>query len=227
MYPKKQMTQTRAAKSPIDNLLEDAKPSVKKDKRDKKDKKSDTAASAGDKKAGKKEAGKKDKKKKNPLHKAAAAEAKANRHLIQVRQSGVHGKGVFATEPIAKGEVLIEYKGDVITWKEALRRHPHDPSQPDHTFFFHIDDKHVIDGNANGNDARWINHACDPNCEADEVDGKIFIKSLRKLKADQELFYDYGLVIDGRLTKKLKKRFECRCGAESCRGTMLAPKDKS
>ena len=143
---------------------------------------------------------------------------------IQVRRSGVHGKGVFAVAPIPKGEVIIEYKGEIITWPEAQRRHPHDPSDPNHTFYFHVDDKRVIDAAYGGNAARWINHACEPNCEADEVDGRIFIKSLRALKPGEELFYDYGLIIDDRYTPKLKKQYECRCGSKRCRGTMLAPK---
>ena len=143
---------------------------------------------------------------------------------IQARRSGVHGKGVFALAPIAKGETVIEYVGEIITWPEALRRHPHDPSDPNHTFYFHIDDKRVIDANVGGNAARWINHACQPNCEADEQDGRIFIKARRALKPGEELFYDYGLVIDERYTPKLKKQFECRCGTRKCRGTMLAPK---
>ena len=82
----------------------------------------------------------------------------------------------------------------------------------------------VIDAKHGGNAARWINHACTPNCEADEVDGRIFIKALRNIKPDTELFYDYGLIIDEPYTKKLKKQFECRCGTKDCRGTMLAPK---
>jgi SET domain-containing protein len=143
---------------------------------------------------------------------------------IQVRRSGVHGKGVFALAPLARGEVIIEYKGEVISWKEALRRHPHDPKDPDHTFYFHVDDKHVIDAKYGGNAARWINHACQPNCEADEVDGRIFIKALRAIKPGEELFYDYGLILDERHTAKVKKQFECRCGTRKCRGTMLAPK---
>ena len=106
---------------------------------------------------------------------------------------------------------------------EAQRRHPHDPDDPNHTFYFHIDDKHVIDANVGGNAARWINHACEPNCEADEVDGRVFIKALRDIEPGEELFYDYGLIIDERYTPKLKKQFECRCGARKCRGTMLAP----
>ncbi len=143
---------------------------------------------------------------------------------IQVRRSGVHGKGMYAVAPLAKGEVVIEYTGEVIPWREALRRHPHDPKDPDHTFYFHVDDKHVIDAKFGGNSARWINHACEPNCEADEQDGRIFIKALRDIAPGEELFYDYGLVIDERYTRKLKKQFECRCGSPGCRGTMLAPK---
>ena len=73
-------------------------------------------------------------------------------------------------------------------------------------------------------DERWINHACTPNCEADEVDGRIFIKALADIAPGEELFYDYGLVLDERYTPKLKKQFECRCGSPHCRGTMLAPK---
>ena len=154
----------------------------------------------------------------------AGVRAKAGGRRIQVRRSGVHGKGVFALQPLSKGELIIEYKGEVISWKEALRRHPHDPSDPNHTFYFHIDDKHVIDANFGGNAARWINHSCAPNCEADEIDGRIFIKSLRAIKPGAELFYDYGLIIDERYTPRLKKQFECRCGSKGCRGTMLASK---
>ena len=146
---------------------------------------------------------------------------------VQVRRSGVHGKGVFALQPIAAGETIIEYLGEIISWQEALRRHPHDPSQPNHTFYFHIDDEHVIDGNIGGNAARWINHACDVNCEADEVDGRVFIKALRDIHPGEELFYDYGLVIEGRHTAKLKSEFACWCGSADCRGTLLAPKRRA
>ena len=159
-----------------------------------------------------------------PKKAAEPRKAAAGGRRIQVRRSGVHGKGVFAVQPIARGEVIIEYLGQRITWDEALDRHPHDPSQPDHTFYFHVDEGNVIDANVGGNAARWINHACSPNCEADEIDGRIFIRAKRALKAGEELFYDYGLVIDERYTPALKKRFECRCGTKGCRGTMLSPK---
>jgi uncharacterized protein len=155
----------------------------------------------------------------------SAKSAKRGRR-IQVRRSGVHGRGVYALRKIRKGETIIEYKGEMITWKQAERRHPHNPDDPDHTFFFHIDEKHVIDANVGGNAARWINHACDPNCESDvdEENHRVFIKALRKIKPGEELFYDYGLVLDEKYTKKVKKQFACRCGARDCRGTMLAPK---
>ncbi|MGE0498235.1 MAG: SET domain-containing protein [Ramlibacter sp.] len=145
---------------------------------------------------------------------------------LQTRRSGVHGKGVFAVQDLAEGETLIEYVGEVISWKEALRRHPHDPKDPNHTFYFHIDEKHVIDAKFGGNSSRWINHSCDPNCEADEQDGRVFIKALRNIPAGEELNYDYGLIIDEPLTPELKAEYPCWCGAASCRGTLLAGKEK-
>nr|WP_068835975.1 SET domain-containing protein-lysine N-methyltransferase [Polaromonas jejuensis] len=145
---------------------------------------------------------------------------------IQTRRSGVHGKGVFALQDLAEGETLIEYVGEIINWKEALRRHPHDPTDPNHTFYFHIDEEHVIDAKHGGNSSRWINHSCKPNCEADEDGGRVFIKALRNIQAGEELFYDYGLIIDAPYTKKLKAEYPCWCGAKNCRGTLLAPKDK-
>jgi len=143
---------------------------------------------------------------------------------IQVRSSGVHGRGVYAVAAIKADEVIIEYVGERISWDEAMDRHPHDPLQPNHTFYFHIDSGEVIDALHGGNSSRWINHACEPNCEADEVDGRVYIKALRDLQPGEELFYDYGLVIDERYTAKLKKEFACYCGSPVCRGTMLAPK---
>ncbi|MCE4557420.1 SET domain-containing protein [Roseateles cellulosilyticus] len=150
--------------------------------------------------------------------------AKTPRRKIEVRDSGVHGRGVYAKAPINAGARIIEYTGERITWDEAVRRHPHDPAQPNHTFYFHLDGGLVIDALYGGNDARWINHACEPNCEADEVDGRVFINALRDLEPGEELFYDYGLVLDERHTAKVKKQFACWCGAKTCRGTMLAPK---
>ncbi|MEY2683636.1 MAG: hypothetical protein RJA09_780 [Pseudomonadota bacterium] len=167
-----------------------------------------------------------------PKSSQKASEAKttapAGTRRLQVRRSGVHGRGVYAVVDLAPGETLIEYTGEVITWDEALRRHPHDPTDPHHTFYFHIDDGHVIDAKQGGNSSRWINHSCEPNCEADETaEGRVFIRALRHIAAGEELFYDYGLVIDERYTPKLKAEYACRCGNPGCRGTMLAPKSAS
>jgi SET domain-containing protein len=153
---------------------------------------------------------------------STSGDTSADRRRIQVRKSGVHGKGVFALKPIAAGERIIEYKGEIISWPEALRRHPHDPQDPNHTFYFHLDDQFVIDAKVGGNASRWINHACEPNCEAQQVGQQVFIEALRDLHPGEELFYDYGLVIDERYTPKLKKEYECRCGSSICRHTMLA-----
>jgi uncharacterized protein len=147
---------------------------------------------------------------------------------IQTRTSPIHGRGVFAVQDLKKGERVIEYKGELISWEEALERHPHDPKQPNHTFYFHIDDLCVIDGRVDGNSAKWINHSCAPNCESDadsDPNGeRIYIRALRNIMAGEELNYDYGLTIDERYTAKLKKEFACYCGSKNCRGTMLAPK---
>jgi uncharacterized protein len=159
-----------------------------------------------------------------PSARKSSAAKSTDTRRIQTRRSGVHGKGVFALVDLAPGETLIEYTGEIITWTEALERHPHDPSDPNHTFYFHIDEDRVIDAKSGGNSARWINHSCKPNCEADIEDGRVFIRSLRAIAAGEELFYDYGLVIDEPLTPKLKAQYPCWCGAKKCRGTLLAPK---
>jgi SET domain-containing protein len=149
----------------------------------------------------------------------------SSQRRIQARKSGVHGKGVFAVAPISASETIIEYTGEMINWEEALRRHPHDPKDPNHTFYFHIDEDHVIDALHGGNSSRWINHSCEPNCEADEVDGRVFIKALRNIASGEELNYDYGLIIDEPLTPELKAQYPCWCGKRKCRGTLLAQEE--
>lgn len=155
---------------------------------------------------------------------------KVDRSRIAVKTSPIHGKGVFVVKPIKKGEAIIEYKGERISWKKAERRHPHDPKDPNHTFYFSLEDGRVIDAKYGGNAARWINHSCKPCCETQEesYDGKprVFVYALRDLKPGEELFYDYSLGVEGRVTKKMKKDYECSCGAKKCRGTMLAIKEK-
>jgi SET domain-containing protein len=158
--------------------------------------------------------------------KAPSPTPKTNRR-IQVRKSGVHGKGVFALQDIPEGETLIEYIGEIISWKEAQRRHPWNPDDPNHTFYFHVDDKRVIDAAVGGNAARWINHSCDPNCEALVENGRVFIYALRDIKKGEELAYDYWFVLEDPHTAKMKALYPCRCGSKKCRGTILADRRKA
>lgn len=149
-----------------------------------------------------------------------------SRKLI-VRRSRIHGKGVFAGRDLHCGESLIEYLGEIISWEAAARRHPHDPEQPNHTFYFHLTDTTVIDGGVSGNDGRFFNHSCAPNCQALEADGRVFIEALRDVKKGEELNFDFSLVLEGRHTQAVKNDYACRCLAATCRGTMLAPKRRS
>ncbi|WP_019142260.1 SET domain-containing protein [Noviherbaspirillum massiliense] len=160
----------------------------------------------------------------NRSRNAAASKTASDRPPYAVRNSKIHGNGVFATRKIPAGTFIIEYAGERISWKETLKRENAKPADCYHTFFFSLDNGRIIDGGSNGNDARWINHSCNPNCEAREEDGRILIYALRDIKRGEELNYDYGLVLEERHTPKLKRAYACLCGAENCRKTMLAPK---
>ena len=153
--------------------------------------------------------------------------AMSNRKAI-VRESSIHGRGVVARVPLKAGERICEYVGERIGWPEALRRHPHDPDQPFHTFYFSVDDDTVIDGNVGGDFSRFMNHSCEPNCEAEMVEAegptRIYIVALHDIAEGEELVYNYGLTLDERYTPTLKKQFACFCGSAQCRGTMLSPK---
>lgn len=151
---------------------------------------------------------------------------KTSHRKIQVKKSGVHGKGVFAAKDFAKGEMIIEYTGEMISAQEAEDRHPHDPNDPNHTFYFQVDDNQVIDALHGGNSARWINHCCTPNCKPEVVDGRVFIKAKKDIAAGSELNYDYGLILDAPITKKLIAQYPCWCGSPKCRGTLLAKQSK-
>jgi len=144
-----------------------------------------------------------------------------------LRTSKIHGTGVYAARKIPAGTRIFEYVGEIISADEADRRHPVNPDDPFHTFFFALGNGSVIDGNVGGNDAKWINHSCEPNCETEESDDfRVFIVALRDISRGEELYYDYGLVLDERLTKTVKEQYRCLCGTPSCRGTMLALKKR-
>lgn len=143
--------------------------------------------------------------------------------LYRVRTSGIHGRGVFAARRIPKGTVIVEYRGERTTWAVVNRRPDSDPRNPQHTFIFETSDGTVIDGGRRGNAARWINHSCAPNCDSfEDDDGRVYIEARRAIAPGEELTYDYKLMLDGRLTHRLRDAYACRCGARRCRGSLLA-----
>lgn len=144
----------------------------------------------------------------------------------RVQRSTVHGNGVFARRDIEVSECIIEYTGREITWDEAQARAAALNGPHNHTFFFSLANGNVIDGGDEGNDSRFINHSCGPNCEAIEDEGRIFIYALHEIEEGEELSYSYPLIYEGRHTPAIKREFACRCGAPNCTGTMLAPKPR-
>ena len=143
-----------------------------------------------------------------------------------VKRSPIHGNGVFARRKIRAGERIEEYTGERITSDESAIRAAAKGGPVNHTFFFSLGDGGVIDGGSGGNDSRFINHSCEPNCEAEEDNGRVFIFALRDIERGEELNYNYALEYEERHTAAVKKAFACYCGAPSCPGTMRAPKQK-
>lgn len=140
-----------------------------------------------------------------------------------IRRSRIHGRGAVATRRIPAGTRLIEYRGERLTPDEADARYPDVPG-PQHTMLFAVDDDVVIDAAVNGNAARWINHSCDPNCDAIVEDKRIWIETIRDVKPGEELSYDYQLKLETRHTPAAKRMYPCLCGSPQCRGTLLARK---
>ncbi len=145
---------------------------------------------------------------------------------LMTRASPRHGLGVYATAPIRRHALVIEYAGEVITHDDAERRYPTTGATalPEHTYVLQLDDERVVDANVGGNDARFINHACDPNLEPITIGDHVWLVALRNIAAGEELGYDYAIELDERHTPAAKRRFPCRCGGATCRGTLLRPK---
>ena len=147
--------------------------------------------------------------------------------LFEVRHSRIHGYGVFALRRIRKGTMVIEYLGDRVSHTLANERYEHKDPKDGHTFLFTVDAKTVIDAGVDGNEARFINHGCDPNCQTVNTNKRIFIEALRTVQPGEELAYDYQIQRDDDDPADVDIVFACRCGAKSCRGSMLeAPKKK-
>jgi hypothetical protein len=140
---------------------------------------------------------------------------------FEIRKSPVAGLGAFATRPIRKGTRLIEYLGERISQAEADARYDDDAMTQHHTFLFTVDAKTVIDASFNGNEARFFNHSCEPNCEALLEGKRIFVEAIRDIESGEELFYDYGLERDEPFQASWKELYCCKCGAATCRGTMI------
>jgi SET domain-containing protein len=158
------------------------------------------------------------------MRRATRAGAKPRSELpYVVRRSRIHGRGVYATRPIASGTRIVEYLGDRVNHEEADARYESRPQDDGHTFLFVVDDKLCIDAGVGGNAARFINHSCDPNCETLIEDRRVFIEAIRDIVPGEELGYDYQLTWESTDDPDELALFACRCGARACRGTMLDP----
>ncbi len=148
--------------------------------------------------------------------------------LYVVRNSLIHGRGVFAARRIRKGTRIVEYEGERVSNDEADRRYDETGMRRHHTFLFTLDRKTVIDGAIarGGGDASYINHSCEPNCEAVITDKRIFIHALHTIEPGTELAYDYQYERTGENDDELEKFYVCECGAPGCRGTIMKPARK-
>ena len=144
------------------------------------------------------------------------------RPMFEVRYSPIHGLGGFAMRHIRKGTRIIEYIGERITAQEGDRRYEDDRSEHPHVLLFVVDKHTVIDAGVDGNEARFINHSCEPNCKAVIEKKRVYIEALRTISEGEELTYDYNLTRDGKEGPEEEKRYACHCGTKTCRGTMLA-----
>ena len=142
---------------------------------------------------------------------------------FEIRPSPIHGRGAFATRRIRKGTRLIEYTGERLTPTAADARYADDHGEQPHVLLFTVDRRTLIDAGVGGNEARYFNHSCAPNCEAVLEQGRVYLEALRTVAAGEELTYDYQLERGGWPTAEWARRYACRCGAATCRGTMLAP----
>jgi SET domain-containing protein len=167
------------------------------------------------------------KKKKSAVKRPAPRVTKTTPDLpFELRRSAIQGQGAFATRRIPKGTRIIEYVGERITEEESDRRYDDANMQRHHTFLFSLDDGTVVDAAVGGNEARFINHSCDPNCEAVIVRKRIYIEAIRTIQPGTELAYDYAYERSEDADEETERLYVCRCGSKKCRGTILAPKKK-
>jgi len=152
-----------------------------------------------------------------------SAEEQAAQPLIEVRASPLHGLGVFALHRIEAGTRVLEYLGERISHAEADRRYEGKGATDSHTFLFIADDTTVIDAGVDGNEARFVNHACDPNCESVIERARVFIDAIRTIAPGEELTYDYQIRREPGDPPDIDAVFACHCRLPRCRGTMMWP----
>ena len=149
----------------------------------------------------------------------------ARQPLFEVRRSPVHGMGAFALRRIRKGTRIVEYLGERVSHAEADRRYETKDANDSHTFLFIVDSRTVIDAGVDGNDARFFNHSCNPNCESVVEKRRVFIEATRTIAPGEEMTYDYQIQREEDDPPGIDEVFACRCGFPQCRGTMLWPPD--
>lgn len=144
------------------------------------------------------------------------------------KKSQVHGNGLYALEDIAKGKRIIEYIGEKINKKEGDRRADRQiarakkNSKNGMVYVFELNSRYDIDGSFTYNHARLINHSCNPNCEVEIINNRIWISSIKKIKKQEELFYNYGYPYD-----EDYKYHKCKCRSLNCIGYILKKEDWS
>lgn len=148
-------------------------------------------------------------------------QSKTKSPLFEIRTSRIQGRGAVALRRIRKGQRIVEYTGEIVHQDTANERYTDEAMARHHTFLFQVDEHFVIDATSKGSDARFMNHSCDPNCEAVNEEGRIFIEAIQSIRAGDELTYDYSFEHEGRITKKLRELYKCECGTPNCRGTIL------
>jgi|SRR5215831_4837759 len=141
--------------------------------------------------------------------------------LLDIYDSPIHGRGVRALMPIKKGSRVVEYLGERVSHMEADRRYDEKGDDDGHTFLFIVSNRTVIDAGVDGNEARFINHSCAPNCETVIDRGRVFIEAIRDIAPGEELGYDYQLTWESTDDPQELENYACHCGAPNCRGTML------
>ncbi len=147
--------------------------------------------------------------------------------MYKVKNSKIHGKGVYASQDIKKNIKIIEYIGEKISKSEGDKRSERrikkylNSKQTGSVYIFELNSKYDIDGSFGYNKARYINHSCNPNCEVDIIKGHIWIISIKNIKKGQELCYDYGYEFD----KDDYTDHICKCGSKNCIGYIISSDD--